>query len=199
MVTGKPPMILNSSTKSARCIGRSLASAARRAFSSSAKIISRTARMRSSSKNICSVRQSPMPSAPNLTRGARVGRRVGIGAHLELARRIGPFHQRAEFAGKLRLAHRHLAGEHLSGRAVDGERIALLHRDAAGGHGLRTIIDAQRAGAGDAGLAHAARHHRGMRGHAAARGENALRRVHAVNVLGRGLDAHQDHLVRPGS
>ncbi len=66
IVTGKPPMILNSARKSLRCIGRSLASAARRAASSSARIISRMARMRSSSKNICSVRHRPMPSAPNL-------------------------------------------------------------------------------------------------------------------------------------
>ena len=67
IVTGKPCMISNSSTKSVRCIGNSLASAARRDFSSSARIISRIARMRSSSKNMCSVRQSPMPSAPNLS------------------------------------------------------------------------------------------------------------------------------------
>ena len=66
IVTGRAPMILKSATKSPRCIGRSLVSAARRAASSSARIISRTARMRSSSKNICSVRQRPMPSAPNL-------------------------------------------------------------------------------------------------------------------------------------
>ena len=65
MVTGRLPMILNNSTKSARCIGKSLASAARRAFSSGARIISRIAPMRFSSKNMCSVRQSPMPSAPN--------------------------------------------------------------------------------------------------------------------------------------
>jgi hypothetical protein len=57
-------MMSNSSTKSARCMGSSFASAARRDFSSSARIISRTARMRSSSKNMCSVRQSPMPLAP---------------------------------------------------------------------------------------------------------------------------------------
>jgi len=42
-----------------------LASAARRPFSSSATIIWRTAVMRSASKNMCSVRHSPMPSAPN--------------------------------------------------------------------------------------------------------------------------------------
>jgi hypothetical protein len=56
----------NSATKSSRCIGNSFANAARRVFSSSARIISRTARMRPSSKNMCSVRHRPMPSAPNL-------------------------------------------------------------------------------------------------------------------------------------
>ena len=61
----------------------------------------------------------------------------------------------------------------------------------------RRVVDAQRAGAGDAGLAHAARHHGRVRGHAAARGENALGRVHAVDVLGRGLDPHQDDLACP--
>ncbi len=69
-----------------------------------------------------------------------------------------------------------------------------LQRDAAGGERVRGIVDADRAGAGDAGLAHAARHHRGMGGHAAAGGEDALGGVHAVDVLGARLDAHQDHL-----
>ncbi len=41
MVTGRPAMISNSSTKSWRCVGRSLASAARRPSWSSARIISR--------------------------------------------------------------------------------------------------------------------------------------------------------------
>ena len=31
-----------------------------------------------------------------------------------------------------------------------------------------------------------------MRGHSATRGENALRRMHAVDVFGRGLDPHED-------
>jgi hypothetical protein len=57
--------------------------------------------------------------------------------------------------------------------------------------GLRRVVDTQRAGAGDARLAHAARDHRRVRGHAAARGEDAFGGVHAVNVFGRGLDAHR--------
>ncbi len=44
-----------------------------------------------------------------LDRGARVGRRIGVGAHFQLAHAVGPFHQRGELAGQFRLAHRHLA------------------------------------------------------------------------------------------
>ena len=56
------------------------------------------------------------------------------------------------------------------------------------------IVDAQRAGAGDAGLAHAARDDSRVRRHAAARRQNAFGGMHAVNVFRRGLDADQDHL-----
>ena len=72
-----------------------------------------------------------------------------------------------------------------------------LKRHAGRRHRLRRVVDPQRAGAGDAGLAHAARDHGGVRGHAAARRQDALGGVHAVNVLGRGLDAHQDDLAGP--
>ena len=57
------------------------------------------------------------------------------------------------------------------------------------------VVDADRARARDAGLAHAARHHRGVAGHAAAGGEDAFGRVHAVDVLGAGLDADEDDLL----
>ena len=46
-------------------MGRSFASAFSRCSTVSETIISRMAGMRSASKNICSVRQRPMPSAPN--------------------------------------------------------------------------------------------------------------------------------------
>ena len=72
-----------------------------------------------------------------------------------------------------------------------------LRRVPADAQGAGGVVDAQRAGAGDAGLAHAARDHGGVRGHAAARGEDALGGVHAVDVLGRGLDAHQDDVLVP--
>ena len=63
MQTGRPSIIWNNSVKSARCIGKSRANEAARSPSFSAKIISRITVKRSASKNICSLRHRPIPSA----------------------------------------------------------------------------------------------------------------------------------------
>ena len=166
------------------------------AFASSARIISRTATMRSASKNMCSVRQRPMPSAPKLARGAR--RRPACRrwcARFRRADLVGPAHQRRRNRRTARAGRVGTAPRMTSPVAPSMVMIvAALDRDVA--HRQRAapcVVDAQRAGAGDAGLAHAARHHGRVAGHAAARGQDALGRVHAVDVLGAGLDAHQDH------
>ena len=65
MVTGNPSIARNTPMKSLRCRGSNFFSAARRSFSLFARIIARMCGKRSSAKNMCSVRQSPMPSAPN--------------------------------------------------------------------------------------------------------------------------------------
>ena len=127
-----------------------------------------------------------------------IGRRVGIGAHAELAHFVGPADQGGKFAGQLRLDHFDLAGQHLAGGAVDGDEVAFFEALSAGRHGAGIVIDAQRACAGDAGLAHAARDHRRVRGHAAAGGEDAFGRVHAVNVFGRGFHPHQNDFLAVG-
>ncbi len=191
MVTGRAPMISNNSRKSPRCIGNSLASAARRDFSSSARIISRTAVTRPSSKNMCSVRQARCPRR-------RSGRRP--------LRRPAYRHWRARRACALcrpkpiSVATRRRVPappcppcrQHWPVEPSTGDLVALFEHLAAGGHGLRIIIDADRAGAGDAGLAHAARDHRRVRGHAAAGGErNAFGGVHAVDIFRRGFDPHR--------
>ena len=65
---------------------------------------------------------------------------------------------------------------------------------------LRSFVDVELAGADDRRLAHLAADHRGVRGHAAGRGQDALRDEHAVDVVGHRLAAHQNHrlaLVRP--
>ena len=124
---------------------------------------------------------------------ASVARRVRIGAHAKLAQLVGPPHQGRELARERGLGHRHAADQHLTGRAVDGDDVARFERMAADGQAPGSGIDAQRTGPGDARLAHAARDHRGVRGHAAAGGQNSFGRVHAVDVFGRSLDPHQDH------
>ena len=45
------------------------------------------------SKNMCSVRHSPMPSAPNAIGFCGLLRLVGVGPHLQLAVLVGPAHQ----------------------------------------------------------------------------------------------------------
>ena len=83
-------------------------------------------------------------------------------------------------------------------RAVEGDGLAGVHGAPAGRQRLRVVVDHDAAGAGDAGPAHAARHHRGVAGHAAARGQDAARGVHAVDVLRAGFDPHQDHRLALG-
>ena len=72
-----------------------------------------------------------------------------------------------------------------------------LHRWCAALHVSGLIIDPDVAGAGDTGPAHAARDHGRVAGHAAPGGQNALGRVHAVNVFRAGLDPDQDHACPP--
>ena len=185
MVTGSPAMISNSASKSARCMGRILASARRRPASSSAQIISRMARMRLSSKNMCSVRHSPMPSAPK-SRAWRASRgRVGVGAHAERARRVGPVPSpvaKSPDSSGWRIFTRPSSTSPVPPSMV---MTSPLREGPAGDrHGAGLVVDAQRAGAAHARPAHAARDHGGVAGHAAARGEDAGRRVHAVDVLG---------------
>ena len=62
---------------------------------------------------------------------------------------------------------------------------------------LVLIVHHDVAAAGHAAGAHAAGHHGGVRGHAAADGQDALGDLHALDVLGRGLQADQDDLLAP--
>ena len=126
IVTGRPFMISNSSMKSPRCIGSSLASAARRALLVVGQDhLAHRADAVLVEEHVLGAAE-PDALGAELQRDARVVRRVGIGAHAELAHLVGPAHQRREFARQRRLDHRHAAGQHLPGRAVDGDDLALL-------------------------------------------------------------------------
>ena len=86
MVTGNPSMARKTPTKSARCMGSSFFSAARRSFSLLARIMARMCGRRSSAKNMCSVRHSPMPSAPN-ARACRASRGMSALARTPMRRK----------------------------------------------------------------------------------------------------------------
>ena len=191
-------MISNSSTKSSRCIGSSLASAARRrllvvgedhlAHGADAVLVE---------EHVLGAAQADAFGAePTATRAS-----FGVSA---LARTLS---LRAASAQPISVANSpdsagsiiaHLAGEHLAGRAVDGDDVALLARDPAGGervapHSRRVCAPAPE-----------------TQGLPMPRATTAAwevmppravrmpsRGVHAVDVLGARLDAHQDRPARP--
>ena len=66
IVTGRPSMAFRMPLKSFFWKGSNSITAARRSISLFANIILRMARIRVSSKNMCSVRHKPIPWAPNL-------------------------------------------------------------------------------------------------------------------------------------
>ena len=120
-------------------------------------------------------------------------RGVGVGAHAHASGVVGPAHEGLKIVGQFRLDHRRLALHHRAGAAVYGDDIAGQYCYARGGETPALEVDVESARAGNTGPSHAARHHRRMAGHAAAAGQDAARRVHAVDVLGAGFDAHQNH------
>ena len=88
---------------------------------------------------------------------------------------------------------RHAPRDHLAGRAVERDIFAALITRSPTLSAPPLVIDFERAAARHAAFAHAARDHRRMTGHAAARGQNALRHLHPVDILGRSFDAHENH------
>ena len=99
--------------------GSRRSSCRRRRSSSGAMIISRTTGSRSSPKNMCSVRQRPMPSAPSSRALRGVLRGVGVGPHAEPPDLVGPADQRLEVLVRAAAAPAASRPEHLAGRAVD--------------------------------------------------------------------------------
>ena len=135
--------------------------------------------------NMCSVRQRPIPCAPNSR---------------ALARPPACRRSRARRAAACSSAHSRIVsksslicGGTSSTRADDHATvapsivIASPSRDlvAADGRDPALEVDREVVDAGDAGLAHAARDDRRVRGHAAVRGEDPLRLDQAVDVVGR--------------
>src|SRR5207253_184797 len=85
--------------------------------------------------------------------------------------------------------------EDLARGAVDRHLVPVAQDDvaAADAERARLVVDQQRLAADDADLAHLPPDEGRVARHAAPGGEDAPRRRHATEVLGRRLDAHQDH------
>ena len=112
---------------------------------------------------------------------------VGVGAHRHPPRPVGVAHHPVDGLDEVvgvgglgvelalevlhdrRGHHGHLAQVDLAGGAVDRDDVALVHLDAVRrAHDPLLGVDVERLGTADAGLAHATRHDRGVRGLAAA-------------------------------
>src|SRR5205807_942581 len=93
-----------------------------------------------------------------------VVRIVAVRPYPETAHGVRPLQQLVQLAADLRLDHGHGAGDDVAGRPVDGELVAFEDGLAAGGERASFQVDLHRLGTGDAGLAHTAGDHGGVRG-----------------------------------
>ena len=123
-----------------------------------------------------------------------IGRGIGVGAHADLAHAICPAHQPVKGIVDLGGHGRNFAQHHFAGSAVDGDHIPLFDESFSDAHGAFVVVDGERRTARDAALAHPSRHHGGVRGHAAASGQDPFGCIHAADVLGRCFHPDQDHL-----
>ncbi len=140
--------------------------------------------------------RQPDPHGAVLERTQGVRRGVGVGHDLEHSELVGPGQQGPQLGGELRLDSGDLAQIDLTAGAVDGDHITLAEAGVAHIGDAPAHVHADPLGTGHAGLAHAAGDHGGVGGLAAAGGEDALGGEEAVDVLGLGLLAHQDHVQR---
>ena len=128
-----------------------------------------------------------------------VGGGVGIGADLQPAELVGPGHDAAEIAAHIGVHGGHSAVVDITGGAVQAHPVALVVGLACQGKLLVGLVHVDGAAAGYAALTHAAGHNSRVGGHTAADGQDALSGLHALDVLGRGLQTNQNHLLAPGS
>ncbi len=140
----------------------------------------------------------PDPLGAEPPRDLRVVRKVGVGAHAQATELVGPREDRLERPGRLRRDDGDRADDDLAGRAVDRDDIAFTDDGVAHLELLAVDIDVERARAADRRLAHATRDDRRVADQTAPRREDALGRDHAVQVVGRRLRAHEDHVLAVG-
>ena len=125
----------------------------------------------------------------------RVVRSIGIGAHAEAARFIGPFHQGVEGFGRFGTHQLDLSGVNRAVAAIERDPFALADGVAVGAHRFFGEVNIELLGADDAAFAPAARDHCGVAGLAARGRENSLRDVHSADVFRAGLVPDENHFL----
>ena len=159
---------------------------------------------------MCSVRQSPIPSAPNATAFLTCS---GVSAFARTPRRaefVRPLHQfrvfliRDAFLRIERAVHEHLnnlrrrggdfAGKDFAGGTIDGNVIASIQCRAVRAECAFVVVDLDPGRAAHAHFAHLPRNQGRVRRNAAARRENPFSRDHAAQIFRRRFDAGEHDL-----
>ena len=124
-----------------------------------------------------------------------VGGGIGVGADAQLADVVGPAHEASEVAADGGIDRGDGFAVDVACRAVEGDPVALCIGPAGKGELLVLLIHDDLAAARYAACTHAAGDDGGVRGHAAADGQNALGVMHALDVLRRGLETNENDLL----
>jgi len=127
-----------------------------------------------------------------LTSLGRILEVVGIGAHAHRPHLVGPGDDPLEVLVDARRDQLEGLAEDLTGRAVQGDDIALVEDVIADGQLLAFDVDLDRGRTGHTRLAEAAGDNRRVAGHAAVGGQHTLGHQHAMDVVRSGLVANQD-------
>lgn len=133
----------------------------------------------------------PDPLGVEPAGGAGIRGGVGIGANADSTGGIRPVQQSGETVIQRRFQQGCLADKGLARTAIDSDHVAFLKGPPLAQQLSVAIVDDQIGCAHDAGASQPARDHRSMAGRAATFCQHGDRGMHAANILGHGLAAHQ--------
>ncbi len=196
-MTGSPSIASRISSKSICCTRPSSSRAAASSSSVWARIILRTTGRRSGARNMCSVRHSPMPSAPRRRAFSASSPVSALARTASLPLRTWSAHSQdhVELGRRLRVLEQHRAEHDGAGGAVERDDVALVHHDVADAEPVAG--DLHRLGTDDRRRSPATGDDGGVRHETAAGGQDALGDHHAVDVFGARLVAHEHDLLAP--
>ncbi len=145
-------------------------------------------------KHVLSTAQ-PDPLGTKIARHLGIIGSIGIRAHLEATKTIGPHHQDSKIATDLRLDLGYIAKQYFAGRSIKGDIFTTFYHYARFSHKLLfLIIYFNGATTGNAAFSHPACNNCSMRSHPATGRQNAACSVHAMNILRTGFHSHKDNI-----